>query len=91
MLLAYNTVTTNHSAKSQYTIMHLLFVNVGVKFHPNGFDAHHVEALCLQYTLARLSLTLPKSRLSRLSTIPCQVSVMKMDSLSSLNLALKYI
>ena len=31
-LLAYNLVTTNHAVKSQHTIMHLPFVNLGANF-----------------------------------------------------------
>ena len=50
----------------------------------DSFDAHPIEALCSQHTLARLSLILRKPRLSRLSTLPCYVSPMKLDSLSSL-------
>ena len=57
-LLAYNLVTTNHAVKSQHTIMHLPFVNLGAKFQPNRVDAHRFETFCLQNTLVRLSLTL---------------------------------
>ena len=63
--------------------MHLPFVNFGAKFQPN-FDDHRVEALCVQHTLARLSLILRKPRLSRLSTLPRYVSLMKLDSSSPL-------
>ena len=41
------------------------------KFQPSRVDAHAVEILCLQHTLARLSLILRKLRLPRLSTLPC--------------------
>ena len=46
----------------QKAIMHLPFVNLGAKFQPNSFDAHRAEALCLQHTLARLSLILREPR-----------------------------
>ena len=62
----YNLVTTNHAVKSQNTIMHLPFVNLGAMFQPNRVDAHPVKTLCLQHTLARLSLILRELRLSRL-------------------------
>ena len=59
----YNSVTKSHQAKSQLnknTTMHLPFVNLGAKFQPDTFDAHRVETLYLQYTLAGLSLILHK-------------------------------
>ena len=59
-LRAYNSVTKNHAAKIQHGIMHLPFVNLVAKFQPNSFDSHRIEALCLQHTLARLSLILHK-------------------------------
>ena len=68
-----NSVTKNRAAKSQHTILHLPFVKLGAKFQPNSFDAQGIETLCLQHTLARLSLILRKPRLSRLSTLPCYV------------------
>ena len=60
--------------------MHIPFVNLGATFQPDSFDAQRVETLCLQHTLARLSLILRKPRLSRLPTL----SPIKLDSLSSL-------
>ena len=63
-------------------IIHLPFVNLGAKFQPNSFDAHPIEAFCLQHILARLSLILHKPQLFRLSTLPCYVSPMKLDGLS---------
>ena len=36
--------------------MDLTFVNLGAKSQPNSFDGHCFETLCLQHTLARLSL-----------------------------------
>ena len=57
---------------------------VGAKFQPNSFDAHRVEALWLQHTLSRLWLILCKTQLSRLSTLPCYVSAMELDSSSPL-------
>ena len=38
--------------------MHLPFVNLGAKSQPNTFDDYRFETLCLQQTLARLSLIL---------------------------------
>ena len=64
--------------------MHLPFVKLGAKLQPNSTDAHRIETLCLQHTLARLSLVALKPGLSRLSTLPCYVSPMKLDSPSSL-------
>ena len=64
--------------------MHLsLILNIDAKFQPNRVDAHRVEALCLLYTLARLSLILHKPRLSRLSTLPCYVPPINPNSPSS--------
>ena len=83
-LLAYNSVTTHRAEKSQHKIMHLPFAKLGGKFHPDSFNAHRVETLCLQHTLVRLSLILGESLLSRLSTLTCYVSPMKLDSYSSL-------
>ena len=62
----------------------LPFVNFGAKFQPNSFNVHRIETLCLQHTLARFSLILRKPRLSSLSTLPCYVSLIKLDSTSSL-------
>ena len=36
------------------------FVNLSVKLHPDSFDAYRVETLCLQHTLARLSMIFRK-------------------------------
>ena len=44
--------------------MHLPFVNLGAKSQPNNFDDHRFETLCLQHTLARLSLILQNLGLS---------------------------
>ena len=72
-LPAYNSVTKSHAAKNQNSVMNLPFVNLGSKFQPHSFEAHRVETLYSQHTLARLLLILPKPRLSRLSTLPCYV------------------
>ena len=42
--------------------MHLPFVNLGAKSQPNSCDVHPFETLCLQHTLARLSLILQNPR-----------------------------
>ena len=86
MFTAYKSVTKTHIKKCQHTIMHLHFVDIGAKFQPYSVDAHRVETLCLQHTLDRLSLILPKLGLFRLSTLPYYVTPMKLDSPSSLKL-----
>ena len=69
-LLTYNLVTTNHAVKSQHTIMHLPFVNLGAKLQPNKVDAHCFETLRLQHTLVWLNYISNKPRRSRLLTLP---------------------
>ena len=64
--------------------MRLPFANLGAKFHPDSFNVHRIETLCLQHTLVRLLLILCEPRLSRLTTLPCYVPPMKPDSSSSL-------
>ena len=44
--------------------MHLPFVNLGAKSQPNSFDGHRFGTLCLQDTLARISLILQNLVLS---------------------------
>ena len=63
-LLAYNSRTKTYMAKCKHTIMHLPFVNLGAKSQPNSFDGHRFGTLCLQHTLARLSLILLSPRLA---------------------------
>ena len=46
----------NYAVGSQQAIMHLPFANLGEKFQTDSFDAHRVETLCFQHTLARLLL-----------------------------------
>ena len=44
------TELTNTNIFKIMTIMDLPLVNLGAKFQPISFDAHRVEALCLQHT-----------------------------------------
>ena len=78
-LLAYNSVIAAKITKCQHTIMHLHFVNFCAKSQPDSFDTHRVETLCLQHTLARLSLILQNPRLSKLQILPSYITLMKLD------------